>query len=66
MKSPAAPAQLLEKLGFRLVARRPHPALQERSELWLTLEDQAKSAGIPPERAGMSWSCAWTWRENEA
>jgi len=46
-----------EKLGFRLVDRHPHPALQvqnERTEFHefvKTLEKQAKSIGVPPERA---------------
>ena len=43
-----------EKLGFRLVDRHPHPELQDRNifvEFITTLEEQAKSIGIPPERA---------------
>jgi GNAT superfamily N-acetyltransferase len=43
-----------EKLGFRLVDRHPHPDLQDRSQFVKfvkTLEEQAKSIGIPPERA---------------
>ena len=43
-----------EKMGFRLVDRHPHPDLQDRSrfsEFIKTLEEQAKSIGIPPERA---------------
>jgi GNAT superfamily N-acetyltransferase len=40
-----------EKLGFRLVDRHPHPHLQDRGEFVVTLEEQAKSAGISPERA---------------
>jgi hypothetical protein len=43
-----------EKKGFRLVDRHPHPELQDRSrysEFIQTLEEQATSAGIPPERA---------------
>jgi GNAT superfamily N-acetyltransferase len=43
-----------EKRGFRLVDRHPHPELQDRSrysEFIHTLEEQAKTAGIPPERA---------------
>ena len=40
-----------EKLGFRVVDRHPHPALQKRDEFVMTLEEQAKSHGIPPERA---------------
>jgi hypothetical protein len=37
-----------------LVHRHPHPDLQDRSqfvEFVTTLEEQAKSIGIPPERA---------------
>ena len=43
-----------EKLGFHLADRHPHPELQDRSQLGefiKTLEEQAKSIGIPPERA---------------
>ncbi len=40
-----------EKLGFRVVDRHPHPYLQEPSEFRVTLEEQAKSCGIPLERA---------------
>lgn len=40
-----------EKLGFRLVDRHPHPDLREPSDFVTTLETQAKSAGISPERA---------------
>jgi len=40
-----------EKLGFHLAGRYPHPALQEPSDFVTTLEEQAKSVGIPPERA---------------
>ncbi|MFC1737380.1 GNAT family N-acetyltransferase [Candidatus Hydrogenedentota bacterium] len=43
-----------EKLGFRVVDRHPHPELQDRSqfdEFVTTLEEQAKSIGILPERA---------------
>jgi len=43
-----------EKLGFGLVDRHPHPDLQDRSqfdEFVKTLEEQAKSIGIGPERA---------------
>jgi GNAT superfamily N-acetyltransferase len=40
-----------EKLGFRIVDRHPHPHLQERNEFVETLEEQAKSIGISPERA---------------
>jgi hypothetical protein len=40
-----------EKLGFRLIDRHPHPDLQNRSGFIVTLEEQARSAGISPERA---------------
>ena len=43
-----------EKLGFRIVDRHPHPDLQNHSQLGEfieTLEEQAKSIGIPPGRA---------------
>jgi hypothetical protein len=43
-----------EKMGFHLVDRHPHPELQGRSqfgEFVKTLEEQAKSIGIPLERA---------------
>ena len=43
-----------EKLGFRLVDRHPHPELQDRNkfvEFITTLEEQAESIGIPPDRA---------------
>ncbi|MGW8315402.1 MAG: hypothetical protein ACWGNV_07365 [Bacteroidales bacterium] len=43
-----------EKLGFHIVDRHPHPELQDRSqfpEFIATLEGQARSIGIPPERA---------------
>ncbi len=43
-----------EKLGFRVVDRHPHPELQDRSqyaEFIATLEEQATSIGILPERA---------------
>ena len=43
-----------KKLGFHLVDRHPHPELQDRSqfsEFIATLEEQARSIGIPPERA---------------
>jgi GNAT superfamily N-acetyltransferase len=43
-----------EKLGFRLVDRHLHPDLQDPSkfpEFIATLEEQAKSIGIPPETA---------------
>jgi len=46
-----------EKLGFRLVDRHPHPALQDQNErtefdeFVKTLEKYAKSIGAPLERA---------------
>ena len=43
-----------EKLGFHMIDRHPHPELQDRSqisEFIATLEEQAISIGIPPERA---------------
>jgi GNAT superfamily N-acetyltransferase len=40
-----------EKLGFSLVGRRPHPDLQEPGEFVTILKEQAKAAGIPPDRA---------------
>jgi len=43
-----------EKLGFHLVDRHPHPELQDGSqfaEFITTLEEQAKSMGLPPETA---------------
>jgi hypothetical protein len=43
-----------EKLGFHLVGRHPHPELQDRSqfvEFVTTLEEQAKSIGLPPKTA---------------
>ena len=43
-----------EKMGFHLADRYPHPELQDRSEFAefvKTLEEQAKSIGILPERA---------------
>ena len=43
-----------EKLGFRLVDRHLHPELQDRGkfrEFIATLEQQAKTAGLPPETA---------------
>ena len=43
-----------EKLGFRIVDRYPHPELQDQNkyvEFITTLEEQAKSVGILPERA---------------
>lgn len=43
-----------EKLGFHLVDRHPHSELQDRSqfgEFTKTLEEQAKSIGIPPKKA---------------
>ena len=40
-----------KKLGFTVVERYPHPDLQERDPFVIALEEQAKSVGIPPERA---------------
>lgn len=40
-----------EKLGFSRAERRPHPALQGREPFVIELEEQAKAAGIRPERA---------------
>jgi ribosomal protein S18 acetylase RimI-like enzyme len=40
-----------EKLGFTVVERHPHPDLQERDPFVIALEEQARSVGIPPERA---------------
>ena len=40
-----------QKLGFHIADRHPHPYLQERNEFVETLEEQAKSIGIDPERA---------------
>jgi hypothetical protein len=40
-----------KKLGFSLADRHPHPLLQERDEFVGTLEEQAKSHGIPPDKA---------------
>jgi hypothetical protein len=40
-----------EKLGFSVADRYPHPSLMEQNEFVRTLEEQAKSAGISPERA---------------
>ena len=43
-----------EKLGFHLVGRHPHPELQDPNQFVdfvKTLEEQAKSIGILPERA---------------
>jgi len=40
-----------EKLGFCLVHRHPHPYLQEQNEFVSTLEEQARAAGMPLERA---------------
>ncbi|MFA9454373.1 MAG: GNAT family N-acetyltransferase, partial [Candidatus Aminicenantaceae bacterium] len=39
------------RLGFKTVDRHPHPHLQDRSEFVDTLEMQAASVGISPERA---------------
>jgi len=41
-----------EKLGFSVVDRHPHPALQQVEDPFITtLEEQARSAGIDPARA---------------
>ena len=40
-----------EKLGFHIADRHPHPALQNREQFVITLEQQAESVGISPERA---------------
>ena len=40
-----------EKLGFHLADRRPHPDLQGHDEFVVRLEEQAKSLGIPIEKA---------------
>jgi hypothetical protein len=40
-----------EKLGFCMVDRHPHPDLKGHYEFIRKLEGQAKSLGIPPERA---------------
>jgi hypothetical protein len=40
-----------EKVGFRLADRFPHPHLQERDDFVRTIEEQARSMGIDPERA---------------
>jgi GNAT superfamily N-acetyltransferase len=40
-----------EKLGFAVAERRPHPELQQPSTFATTLEEQARAAGIPPQRA---------------
>jgi hypothetical protein len=40
-----------EKLGFALVERRPFPYLQEFPDFVRSLEEQAQSLGIAPERA---------------
>lgn len=40
-----------EKLGFSLAERYPHPDLQGEEEFVLTLDAQARAAGIPPARA---------------
>jgi hypothetical protein len=39
------------KLEFRLTDRHPHPLLQERDKFVKTLEEQAQSIGISPDRA---------------
>jgi hypothetical protein len=40
-----------EKLGFAIVGRFPHPDLLEQDPFVIRIEEQAKSVGIPPERA---------------
>ena len=40
-----------QKLGFRIADRHPHPYLKERNEFVETLEEQAESIGIDPDRA---------------
>ncbi|MFC1639519.1 GNAT family N-acetyltransferase [Gemmatimonadota bacterium] len=43
-----------EKMGFHIADRHQHPELQNRDqfvEFVKTLEEQAESIGIPPERA---------------
>jgi GNAT superfamily N-acetyltransferase len=40
-----------EKLGFYIAERHPHPHLQGEDEFVEKLEEQAKEAGISPERA---------------
>ena len=40
-----------DKLGFSIADRYPHPALQGQDPFVITLEEQARAAGIPPERA---------------
>ncbi|MBP8305404.1 MAG: GNAT family N-acetyltransferase [Phycisphaerae bacterium] len=40
-----------EKLGFTVADRHPHPALQGQDPFILTLEEQARAAGIDPQRA---------------
>jgi GNAT superfamily N-acetyltransferase len=40
-----------EKLGFHIADRHPHPYLQNEDEFVRTLEEQAKSIGIPQEKA---------------
>jgi GNAT superfamily N-acetyltransferase len=39
------------QLGFKTVDRHPHPHLLDRSEFVDTIEKQAASVGIPPEKA---------------
>ena len=38
-------------VGFHMADRHPHPDLQSRDPFVVTLEEQAKAIGIPPERA---------------
>jgi GNAT superfamily N-acetyltransferase len=40
-----------EKLGFSIVERYAHPELQNRNKFVITLEKQAKTLGISPERS---------------
>ena len=40
-----------EKLGFHIADRHPHPHLQGHDDFVQKLEEQAKAAGISPERA---------------
>jgi len=40
-----------EKLEFRIADRHPHPHLQGQEQFVITLEQQAESIGISPERA---------------
>ena len=40
-----------EKLGFSIADRYPHPDLQGQDPFVITLEEEARAVGIPPERA---------------